>query len=127
MNSSPNTRRLEMALPILLALLLGACTTIGPTLTERTPEELGPYPENYRTIARHWIEDSIRGVTSVETLTVTKPKPGFADSLLTRRRYGWWTHLAFRARDRMGLSKGKMYYSLLLRDGKVVARQKQLD
>ena len=120
-------RRLGISSLLLLTLALGACTTIGPTLTPRAPDELGPFPDNYQTIGRRWIESNIRGVTAIETLTITKPRPGFADAIWMRRHYGWWTHINFRARDRMGLSKGKMVYALLIRDGRVVARQKRLN
>lgn len=121
-------RRGSLSLLLSLCLLLGGCvTSIGPTLSERSPEELGPFPGDYRAIAKRWIEDNVRGISGIETLSVSKPRAGFADSILTRRRFGWWTHVSFRSRDRLGLPKGKMAWALLIRDSKVVARQKRLD
>lgn len=117
------------ALPVLLVLplLLGGCvTSIGPTISERTPEQLGPYPDDYRAIAKRWIEDNVWGISGIDTLTVSKPRPGFADSILTRRRFGWWTQVRFQARDRLGLPKGRMSWALLIHDSEVVARQKRL-
>lgn len=122
--------RVRTAFPVLLvlALLLGGCvTSIGPTISERTLEQLGPYPDDYRAIAKRWIEDSVWGISGIDTLSVSKPRPGFADSILTRRRFGWWTQVRFQARDRLGLPKGQMSWALLIHDSEVVARQKRLN
>jgi hypothetical protein len=111
-----------------LCLLLGGCImNIGATVSQRSPEELGPFPDDYREIVKRWIDDNVRGISGIETLSISKPRAGFADSVLTRRRFGWWTHASFRARDRIGMPTGRLAFSLLIRDGRVIARQKRLD
>ena len=121
-------RRIAFLVLLALPLLLGACVmSIGPTISDRTPEELGPYPDDYRGIAKRWIEDNVRGISGIDRLSVSKPRPGFADSILSRRRFGWWTQVSFRARDRLGLPKGRMSWALLVHDCKVIAQQKRLD
>jgi hypothetical protein len=122
-------RRCHGSVPALalVSLLLSACTAIGPTISEREASELGPYPDDYRMIVRRWIEDSLVGITAVESIHISEPEPGFADSLLSKRRYGWWTRTRFKARDRIGMPTGTIAYALLIRNGEVIARQKQLD
>jgi hypothetical protein len=112
---------------VLCSPLLSACTAIGPTIAEREARELGPYPDDYRTIVGRWIEDSLIGITEVESIFIMEQEPGFADSLLGRRRYGWWTRTRFKARDRIGMPTGSIAYALLIRNGEVIASQKRLD
>jgi hypothetical protein len=121
-------KRCAPLLPFLVLLLFagGCVTNIGPTISERTPEELGPFPDDYRNIAKRWVEDSVPGVSRVESLSISKPRAGFADSLLTSRRFGWWSDVTFRGIDRLGVSMGRLSFSLLIREGRVVARQKRI-
>jgi hypothetical protein len=127
--SARQSRTFRACVVPLLALLLQqtACVSIGSTISERDPSELGPYPDEYREIVRLWIEDNLRGITEIDSLHVSEPSPGFADSVLMPRRYGWWTRVAFYARDGLGLSKGRISYALLIRSAKVIAQQKLLD
>jgi len=121
------TRRanLRAGLVVLVALVAG-CTNIGPTISERTPEELGPFPQNYEQITRRWIDDHVRAVSSIDRVSISPPKPGFADAIWMRRRFGWAVFVSFSARDRAGFSKGRISYALLIRNDEVVAHQKRI-
>jgi hypothetical protein len=113
-------------------LLLGLCGclySIGPSVAERTADELGPYPEHYQEIVLRWIEDEFRAYSQLERHQIAPPRPGVAKPpLLSLRssRYGWWTRVSFHARDRIGAPTGRIVYALLIRDGDVVRHQKLL-
>ena len=114
--------------PLLAAtLFLGCVSAIGPTV--RDPGELGPFPNQYETTVRIWIEQKFRNYTRIDRLEVSRPQPGIErPPLLSVRsdRYGWWSRVRFHATDRIGASTGAIAYSVLIRDDEVVAYQKQL-
>jgi hypothetical protein len=120
----PSRRRTGLVACCALAtLLVGCISRIGPTASV-PPDHLGPFPAHYEQIVRVWIEENFRGISRVDALSVSEPRAGFSDSLLRRKRYGWWTQAVFRSTDRIGMPKGTMSYSLLIRDGRVIDHQK---
>jgi len=121
-------RRLWAALTSLVACLaLGCITNIGPGISDDPDRDAGPYPDRYESIVRRWIQDEFRLYSQVERLNVARPQEGFARRpLLSLRgtRYGWWSRVTFRARDRLGAPTGTIAYSVLIREGEVIAHQK---
>jgi hypothetical protein len=114
-------------LVLLLAFATGCVSTIGPTV--RDPGELGPFPREYEYVVRVWIEGRFRNYSRIERLDVSRPQPGLARApilSLRRDRYGWWSRVRFHATDRIGAPTGTIHYHVLIRDGEVVAHQKQL-
>lgn len=111
-----------------LSFLLGfglACQTIGPTLSERSSTRAGPYPDDFREIVLEWIETDFFDIATVRNLEVSRPTPGFAKGLFDREpRYGWFSRVVFRGTDGLGTSTGKLFYSVLVREGEVVASRK---
>ena len=109
-------------------ILLGfglACQTIGPALTERSGAKAGPYPDDFREIVLEWIETDFFDIAGVRNLEISQPTPGIAKGLLDREpRYGWFSRVVFRGTDGLGTSTGKLFYSVLIREGRVVASRK---
>ena len=132
MNETPRKTRgsvFARALPIgLLAGVLGfalACQTIGPTLSKRASANAGPYPEDSREIVSEWIETDFFDIATVRSLEVSTPVPGFSKGLFdSEPRFGWYVRVVFRGTDGLGTSTGKLFYSVLLREGQVVASRK---
>lgn len=109
---------------IVLGLCL-ACETIGPALSERASAQAGPYPSDYRETVLEWIETDFFDIARVRNLEVSNPTPGFAKGLFNREpRYGWYARVVFRGTDGLGTSTGKLFYSVLLREDKVIASRK---
>ena len=119
--------RCRASAALLVLLLSGCIQNIGPSLSERSPEELGAYPKDYRAIVERWIDDNLVNISTIESLRVSPPTPGFSDGPLRSRRYGWWSRVDIRARDRLGMLKGRMVYALLIYEGRVVSSQKRID
>lgn len=115
---------LALSIVGLLAFALG-CQTIGPALTDRSSAKAGPYPDDYREIVLEWIETDFFDVAGVRNLEVSRPMPGLAKGLFDREpRYGWFSRVVFRGTDGLGTSTGKLFYSVLIREGRVVASRK---
>jgi hypothetical protein len=131
LSAIPSRRRWERPvrrlLPLVACLALGCVTNIGPDISDDPDRDPGPFPERYESIVRRWIQDEFRRLSQVERLSVARPQRGFArPPLLGLRgtRYGWWSRVTFRARDRLGAPTGSLAYSVLIRDGEVIAHQK---
>lgn len=102
-----------------------ACTTIGPSLSQRSAKEAGPYPADFREAVNEWIERDFFDLAHVRSLEVSTPIPGMAKGLFdTKHAYGWYSRVVFRGTDGIGTSTGKLYYSVLIRDDQVVASRK---
>ena len=118
--------RSALVWPMLVLLGFGlACQTIGPALTERSSAKAGPHPDDVREIVLEWIETDFFDIAGVRNLEVSRPTPGFAKGLLDREpQYGWFSRVVFRGTDGLGTSTGKLFYSVLIREGRVVASRK---
>jgi hypothetical protein len=120
-------RRLALALAVVACLALGCVTNIGPGLSDDPDRDPGPFPDRYESIVRRWIQDEFRRISQVERLNVARPQQGIArPPLLSLRgtRYGWWSRVTFRARDGVGAPTGTIAYSVLIREGEIIAHQK---
>ena len=123
---APRLARSAFVLPLLVFLGFGlACHTIGPALSERSSALAGPYPDDFREIVLEWIETDFFDVAGVRNLEVSQPTPGFAKGIFdSEPRYGWFSRVVFRGTDGLGTSTGKLFYSVLIREGRVVASRK---
>ncbi len=122
---SSGSRRLG-GLVLAVALSL-ACTTVSPNLAEHSAELTGPFPEDYVEIVRRWIDSDFLDLSSVTSLEVSPPIAGRATRWPSDKRLnGWYAKVSFRARDSVGANKGKMVYSVLLREGAIVSYSKLL-
>ena len=102
-----------------------ACTTIGPSLSQRSAKAAGPYPTDFRETVNEWIERDFFDLAYVRSLEVSTPIPGMAKGLFdTEPTFGWFSRVVFRGTDGIGTSTGKLYYSVLIRDDQVVASRK---
>lgn len=113
---------------LLIAPLAGCISTIGPQVAGVSPVDGGPFPDDYEQIVARWIQQRFRFYSQIENLRISNPQPGLErPPILSLRgtRYGWWTRVIFRALDRLGASTGRISYALLIREGEVVAQQKQ--
>ena len=113
---------------LLGAPLVGCISTIGPQVEGVSPVDAGPFPDGYEQIVAQWIQDRFHFYSRIENLRISEPEPGLErPPILSLRgtRYGWWTLVIFRALDRVGASTGRISYALLIRDGEIVAHQKQ--
>jgi len=113
---------------LLLTPLAGCISTIGPQVSGVSPIDPGPFPDTYEQVVGRWIQDRFRFYSQIDGLRISRPEPGLErPPLLSLRgtRYGWWTQVVFRAQDRLGAPTGRISYALLIRDGEVVAHQKQ--
>ena len=116
-----------LAVALVTCLTLGCVTNIGPEISDAPDRDPGPFPDRYESIVRRWIQDEFRFVSQVERLNVARPQRGMArPPLLSLRgtRYGWWSRVTFRGRDRLGAPTGTRSYSVLIRDDQVIAHQK---
>ena len=129
------TRRLRTAVGLTLLGLLIAGTTvgcvgrIGETSAELDESQTGPFPDDYQNIVTRWFERNLRNVSKVDNVTVERPVPGYFDTPripITGTTYGWSTEASCWPTTRAGLPMGSVYYSLLLRNGKVVHSRKLL-
>jgi hypothetical protein len=108
-----------------LALTPACVSTISEApVTEGDTAALGPFPENYEGIVRNWILSDLFRVVSIDSLDVSKPEPGMDRPLIGSNQHGWRATVTFSGRDRIGTSTGRMDYTVLIRDGEVVASQK---
>lgn len=123
---TPRPTRSKFVLPVLVLLGFGlACHTIGPALTKSSSAKAGPYPDDFREVVLEWIEADFFDVAGVRNLEVSQPMPGFAKGIFDREpRYGWFSRVVFRGTDGLGTSTGKLFYSVLVREGEVVASRK---
>lgn len=121
-------RRSVSALVILIAFSLGAgCTTIAVDLAGSGEELTGPFPHDYREIVQRWIDSDFYDVSTITSLQVSTPIAGHSNRWPSRTRiYGWYAKVNFKARDSVGASKGKLAYSVLIREGEVVSSRKLL-
>jgi hypothetical protein len=123
-------RRSPSALALALTLAGGlavACTTIAPDMSEMSVELTGPFPESYRELVQLWIRDEFRDVSTVTSLQVSVPTPGYAQRWSSSKRLtGWYTRVSFKAKDSIGASKGRLAYSILLHDDTVISYRKLL-
>jgi hypothetical protein len=127
-SSAKAWRRSASALALLIALSLGAgCTTIAVDLAGSGEELTGPFPHDYREIVQRWIDSDFYDVSTVTSLQVSTPIPGHSNRWPGKTRiYGWYAKVNFKARDSVGASKGKLAYSVLIREGAVVSSRKLL-
>ena len=115
---------MALGIGLVTAIALG-CQTIGPALPDRSSAKAGPYPDDYREIVLEWIETDFFDLAGVRNLEVSQPMPGVAKGLFDREpRYGWFSRVVFRGTDGLGTSTGKLFYSVLIREGRVVASRK---
>jgi len=109
--------------PFLLAGLMCfalACTSIKP-LTGKARPINGPYPEQYREIIHHWIDDKFTELQGINSLEIVPPVPGVAEPFLSGdKTYGWTTMITLRAYDRIGMPTGPLRYNVLIREEQVV-------
>ena len=124
--SGQERRRWAIALLAIVALWTG-CTTISADLSEQPTEVTGPFPDDYVDIVRRWIDSDFYDVSTVWNLQVTTPVAGHSQRWMSRKRlHGWVSKVTFKARDSVGASKGKLAYSVLLREGAVISHRKLL-
>ena len=120
----------HLALALALALmgcLAVACTTIKPDLTRQPVELTGPFPDDYVEVIRGWIGDELLDISTVTSLQVSVPVAGHAERWPFRKRLnGWYSRVTFKAKDSVGVSKGKLAYSVLLHESAVISYRKLL-
>jgi hypothetical protein len=121
-------RRSASALVMLIALSLGAgCTTIAIDLASAGEDLTGPFPHDYREIVQRWIDSDFYDLSTITSLRVSTPTAGHSNRWPKKARiYGWYAKVNFKARDSVGASKGKLAYSVLIREGEVVSSRKLL-
>ena len=108
-----------------LILSPGCITTISQAPTSEATEATGPYPDDYEAIVREWILSDFFRITAIEQLEVTKPEAGVSKRLIFSNKDGWRAQVAFWGRDRIDMSTGRMDYTVLIRNGEVIASQKK--
>ena len=122
----PELRRAAsaVAFAVLVVVATPACTSRIVAIEEHDSKVIaGPFPEEYESIARRWIESEIRNLAAIDTFTVERPTPGFSEGSALfggSRTDGWRTVVRASGRDSVGMGTGLLVYALLLRDGKVV-------
>ena len=113
------------ALVAVLAVSPGCISTISESPTPEATEATGPYPAEYEAIVRKWILSDLFRIVSIDDLEVSKPQVGVSRRLIFGDEHGWRAEVSFWGRDRIGSSTGQMDYTVLIRDGEVVAQQKK--
>jgi hypothetical protein len=93
-------------LPIAAAtvtLLLVGCAGAGGQYAAQS-QNAGPYPDNYREIARGWLRSALVDPHSVQDLTISEPHLGtmWLGLLNGGRAPGWATCVTFNAKNRLG-------------------------
>jgi hypothetical protein len=103
-------------------ILLGGCGS-NPAVSDK-PINYGPYPKDYETIVKSYLEGTLFDPYSVKYIYVTKPfeaytreAPIFGGSPVV---YGWYSRVCFNAKNRMGGYVGKTCYNLLIKNDSVV-------
>jgi len=115
------------ALLALAALVAGCATSIGPSQVGR--DALGPFPNDWERVVRFWVENEFPNYSRVDRLQMRRPEPGVANPprlSLQSARHGWYALVTFHAATRVNAPTGPLHYAVLIRDGAVVAHQKQL-
>lgn len=131
--ATETSRSALQALPILVLALLTAvslgagCTTVAVDLADSGEELTGPFPDDYRKIVQRWIDSDFHDISTITNLRVTTPIAGHSSRWPgNNRRYGWYSKVNFKARDSIGASKGKLAYSVLIKEGAVISSRKLL-
>ena len=79
----------------------------------------------YEAIVRKWILSDLFRIVSIDDLEASKPEAGVSRRLILGNKEGWRAEVSFWGRDRIGSSTGRMDYTVLIRDGEVIAQQKK--
>jgi len=114
-----------VALVAVLAVSPGCISTIAEAPSPEATEATGPFPADYELIVRKWILSDLFRIVSIDDLDVSKPEVGVSRRLIFGDEQGWRAQVSFWGRDRIGSSTGRMDYTVLIRDGEVVAQQKK--
>jgi hypothetical protein len=120
--------RLALALALVIALSLGTgCVTVAVDLAGSGEDVTGPFPGDYRQIVQRWIDSDFYDLSTITNLRVTTPIAGHSSRWPGKKRlYGWYSRVNFKGRDSVGASKGKLAYSVLIREGAVISSKKLL-
>jgi hypothetical protein len=90
------------------------------------PINYGPYPKDYETVVKSYLEGILFDPYSVKYDNVTKPLEAYS-----RRApilggspdiYGWYSKVCFNAKNRMGGYVGRTCYKLLIKNNRVVLK-----
>ena len=113
------------ALAAVLAFSPGCLTTISQSPIQEATEATGPFPTEYEAIVRKWILSDLFRIVSIDDLEVSKPETGVSKRWIRSNEDGWRAQVSFRGRDRIGSATGRMDYTVLIRNGEVIASQKK--
>ena len=105
----------------------GLRATGRPDLGDQPRELTGAFPEDYLNVVKRWIDNDFHDLSTVTNLRVSTPIAGHSQRWRrSKRQYGWYAKVTFKARDSIGTNKGNMAYAVLLRDGEVLVSRKLL-
>lgn len=97
---------------ILAAILgLAGCASFR----QISPEEAGPYPQNYRAIVMAALRAEFFDPSSIQNASLTQPFPAKWSF-----QNGWGVCLRANGKNRMGAYAGEQEYGYLIRDGVIV-------
>ena len=117
-------KKLLTGLTLIGIVFLTGCGS-NPSMSNK-PVDYGPYPENYETIVKSYLEGILFDPYSVKYKYITKPMKAFSREAPilggNPKQYGWYSRVCFNAKNRMGGYVGNTCYNLLLKNNYVIEK-----